>query len=343
TLDFTFNDFSYESIGATTVTGKGVADGHTLFLQSTRAEKHGGTMGIEGTFPEGSGGQSRITGNFHRWPIEDALARAGAPAGAAVRVSGRAEYRPAPDADAGEADLSLAEATLGDMTFTEGSFRASLRGSRAEVSHLSLEGPRARVFASGSYDFSTGALVGDLKGSRIDATLAGGWLRGWPLAGHAAVDVHTETGEDGPCWKAQLAPEGDLTLSGRPLTSIRLQADGNGTRARFEGAFGAFAQFSGSIALAPPHEGEGHIELRDVPIGSLLSLSRPDLAAQVGGEIGGEIDWSGPVDDISRIRARAVLGQLRMALGPETLQALEPARLSLEEARVRFEGLELQA
>ena len=90
-------------------------------------------MSLEGSFPEGHPGPSRIAGRFRRWPVEDVLAYLGAPAGATARADGSADLTFEGRARAGHADLTLSAARLGEASFDAGAFRAALDGWRLSV------------------------------------------------------------------------------------------------------------------------------------------------------------------------------------------------------------------
>lgn len=341
TLRFLVRDFAYEGIGAAVLDGTASADGSRFAFAIPRAESGGGVLALEGSFPEGAGGLSRITGTLQKWPLDDVLARLGLPQGASVRGTGPVAYRFGEGPASGETQLQLTDGLLAGVELPGGRFQATLRGARVEISSLTMAGPRASLAASGSYEIDEDRLSGRLSVSRVDATIARPWLQDLPIAGEAAVEVRIESGSSGLSWTARLAPAGVLTFAGRPIHEIDLGAEGDGTSATFEGTLGDLASFSGRVALAAPHDGEGRVDLRSVPAAPLASLLKPDLPVQIAGEIGGQIVWSGPLDDPSRLVAHAVLDQLRLALGVESFETAAPARLTLERGTIRFEDLEL--
>lgn len=340
-VEFSFHEFSYEGIGGATLAGTAIADGAELSFTVPHGEKNGGTLSLEGHFPLAHGSASRITGDLTNWPLEDVLARLGAPQGSTVRGSGPIAVRFEPAGVSAQASLHLADATLGDVSFTSGEFEASMLDNRIDIARLTLEGPQASLLASGSYAIDAGELTGTLDATHVDAAIASPYLKGVPLSGHASLATSLEHKDGAVVWTARLVPEADLAFAGRPIHEIRVDASGDGETARFEGTFGDLARFSGTVGLSAPHQGEGRIDLTSVPIAPLLALSRPDLAAQTGGEMSGTIEWSGPLDDTHAIAAQGTFSQVRLALGTESFETDHPAALRLTDGIVQIDDLTL--
>lgn len=340
---FAFREFAYETIGAESVSGAGTADGTSFRVTETRAEKGGGVLLLEGVWPEeGSSVTSRITGRFDRWPAADALVRLGAPKDASAQLTGRMEYRGSGDQGAGEADLMLSQASVSSLAFSDGRFLATVRGTRIEAPRIELSGTQARLTARGSYDLGTGSLSGRLEASGVDAQLARPVLHGLPLSGHASLTLDAETHAGGTAWTLSLIPEPDLAYGTGKVSGLEMHAEGDAKTARFTGLLGEHARFSGSVGLAAPHEGQGRVELDAVPAATLLALPGSTLAGSIGGEVGGEIVWSGSLDDLSTLSGAATLMPVHIAVGTESLEASRPAKLSLSGGIVRLEDVELE-
>ena len=312
---FDLRDFSYESIGAGSVSGSGRADGSRFVLSNVFADKQGGHAELEGNWPEGGEGGSRIAGRFERWPVEDLLARLGAPAGTTVRVDGTLTRTDGPEGAGGGADFSLSEGIFLGASFTSGRFTATLTGPILESTNFTLKGPDAAIGAQGSYDTDARRLLATVDGTGIDLALLRERLGDLHPEGHAGANLRVRTDPSGTSWSLMITPSPDLKVVGHPVEDFALRAEGDGSVARFTGALGSVADFRGTVALADPYAGEGTIALRSVPLPGLLALAGSTLAERIDGDLSGQVTWSGPLGTPERLKARLDLFPVRIAVG----------------------------
>ncbi|MBZ5637133.1 MAG: translocation/assembly module TamB domain-containing protein [Acidobacteriia bacterium] len=342
TIAFVVDDIAYLGVGADSAAGTLEVEGGVLTFRDTRASKGSGTFRLkEGTAPTSAGEPWHFAGSFDAWPADDVLARTGAPGSPTARITGRAEIGGGSGGRHGSSDLSLSDAKLGPIAFETGRVEAVLEESVLKITSLAVRGPAGRVAASGSYDFANSRIAGSLEASGVDASLAGPWLRGLPVAGRVAFSLRGETGSGTTAWSGTLSPDPDLSLGGRPVEDLSVSSEGDGASARLTVRIGNTATALAEVAIAPPHDSKGQLELTSVPVAWLVEFIHPAAASSVGGELTGRIKWSGPLDDPGAIRADAEIHPLRVVVGAESFTAPRPARVSLEGGRISFDDVSL--
>ena len=255
-VEFAFRDFTYEGIGGAILAGTALADGSELTFTVPRAENDGGTMALEGRFPQARHGGARITGELTDWPLDDVLARLGAPKGATLRGSGPVTYRFDAAASGGETRLSLTNARVGDVVFTSGEFEATMRGRRIDVARLALAGPQATVTASGSYAIDAAELTGTLEASHVDAAVVSPWLEGASserprVAGDEPAAQGRRARMDGARRSRKRTWRSRAVRSGRSVSTSRATETVRGSRACSATSRGSRAS---SICVRPTRE-----------------------------------------------------------------------------------------
>ena len=130
------------------------------------------------------------------------------------------------------------------------------------------------------------------------------------------------------------------------LAGLSLNAEGNAESASIRGKLPNGSEISGTVGLSQPHWSEGRADIREFPILPVMDLAGRPARGLAGGEVGGSVEWSGPLGEPACLLGEPVcggtdclLGGLAQRVNREVRSYLTETTLAALAGRVAFAGL----
>jgi translocation and assembly module TamB len=244
----------------------------------------------------------------------------------------------------GAGTVSLSHAVLAGQPVTAAAVHISLHDETIDWKGLHVDGAGGSADGSGSWNFATGAITGDLTGSHFRLNEITALQRPSVDAGGTAdFHVHAEGSTSTPIVSAALEVS-HLSLGGEPMGQLQAEGHLNGRELRVTmraGLLQADFNGSGSVLLADNYPGTAHLQFSNFNFEPLLRFTR---FSNINGasSLNGAVTVSGPFRKPVSLTGDAHVEAFSATVDGHRVHSGEPMTMQLQNGLLRLSPIQVQ-
>jgi translocation and assembly module TamB len=244
----------------------------------------------------------------------------------------------------GSGHIALAHGVIDGQEISNASIQMVAQGHVLEATHIQLAAARGTAAGQFTYDYETGALAGELTGQKFALEeVAFLKTQRLPIGGTMGFHAQASGIMESPVATGAMQIE-NLTLDHQPMG--RLHAETNLQRGILSltsraDLLNTHLDAAGQVQLSGNYPAEARLTFADFNVDPLLRMMAPS-AIDATSSLEGKITMSGPLKQLSAIRADADLKAFTATINRLPIHSAGPVEVSLRDGKVQLKQVHIQ-